>query len=84
VVEAMHRAVPVACSDIRVLREVGGDVPHYFDPHEPAAAARAIRAAMEDREGAALGPAQAARFTWREAARKTAAVYERALSAARR
>src|SRR6266540_1465083 len=38
VLEAMARGVPVACSDIPVLREVGGDAPEYFDPADPHAA----------------------------------------------
>jgi glycosyltransferase involved in cell wall biosynthesis len=76
----MQRGVPVACSDIPVLREVGGDVPHYFDPHDPVAAAAAILAATADREGAArLGPPRARRFTWAETARATYAAYERAI-----
>jgi glycosyltransferase involved in cell wall biosynthesis len=80
VLEAMQRGVPVACSDIPVLREVGGDVPHYFDPHDPVAAAAAILAATADREGAArLGPPRARRFTWAETARATYAAYERAI-----
>ena len=44
--EAMARGVPVACSDLPVLREVGGDVPSYFDPCDPRAAAEAISAAL--------------------------------------
>ena len=35
VVEAMARGVPVACSDIPVLREVGGELPRCFDPGRP-------------------------------------------------
>ncbi|HEX4806970.1 MAG TPA: glycosyltransferase family 1 protein, partial [Conexibacter sp.] len=48
VVEAMDRGVPVACSDIPVLREVGGDVPAYFDPRDPASAAAAVEAAIRE------------------------------------
>jgi glycosyltransferase involved in cell wall biosynthesis len=79
VVEALARGVPVACSDIPVLREVGGSLPHYFDPHDPADAARAIAGAMSDPDAARLGPAHAARFTWAAAARGTYAAYERAM-----
>jgi glycosyltransferase involved in cell wall biosynthesis len=83
VLEAMQRGVPVACSDIPVLREVGGGVPRYFDPRDPADAARAIREALAGPHDArAAAAAQAARFTWEEAARGTFAVYERALAAA--
>jgi glycosyltransferase involved in cell wall biosynthesis len=79
VVEAMGRGVPVACSDIAVLREVGGDVAHYFDPHDPAAAARAIGAALADPSAAQGGRERARRFTWAAAARATFDAYERAL-----
>ncbi len=77
VLEAMVRGVPVAASDLPVLHEVGGDVPHWFDPHDPAAAAAAIVAAMGDRGAAGAGRARAARFSWAETARATLDVYER-------
>jgi glycosyltransferase involved in cell wall biosynthesis len=79
--EAMSRGVPVACSDLSVLREVGGDVPHYFDPNDPDDAARAIQSAMDDANASARGPKRAARFTWEETARRTLLVYESALAA---
>ena len=34
-IEAMARGMPVACSDLPVLREVGGELPLYFDPGDP-------------------------------------------------
>jgi glycosyltransferase involved in cell wall biosynthesis len=80
VVEALAHGIPVATSDIPVLREIGGDLPHYFDPHDPADAARAIRAAFADERTRSLGPAHAARFTWAAAARGTHEVYQRALA----
>lgn len=40
--EAMELGMPLACSDIEVLREVAGDYPVYFDPHEPTAIADGI------------------------------------------
>ncbi len=81
VVEAMRRSVPVACSDIAVLHEVGGDVPVYFPPDDARAAARAIEQAM------AAGPhpqarATASRFTWEAAARGTYEAYGRACTSA--
>jgi glycosyltransferase involved in cell wall biosynthesis len=81
VLEAMARDVPVACSDIPVLREVGGDVPFYFDPHDPAAAARAIEAAMADGEAVERGRRRVGEFSWERSAERTLDVYERALSA---
>jgi glycosyltransferase involved in cell wall biosynthesis len=80
VLEAMRRGVPVACSDLPVLREVGGDVAHYFPLDDPAAAAAAIVAAMDDGTAARRGPARATKFSWEAAARGTYAAYERALA----
>ena len=80
VIEAMARGVPVACSDLPVLREVGGDVPHYFTPDDPAAAAAAIEAAQADSGARTAGPRRAARFTWEESARLHWEAYERALA----
>ena len=83
VIEAMARGVPVACSDIPVLREVGGDVAKYFPPDDAAAAATAIRAACEDPDAARAGRERAAGFSWQASARGTWEAYERALAAAR-
>jgi glycosyltransferase involved in cell wall biosynthesis len=80
VVEAMARGVPVACSDLPVLREVGGAVPHYFAPNDLAAAAGAIRAARRDADARTAGPQRAARFTWEESARRHWEAYERAVA----
>ena len=83
VLEAMARGVPVACSDIQVLHEVGGDAPCYFDPHDPAALARATEQAIGEAERRiAAGRARAATFSWRDAALATIEAYERALRAA--
>jgi glycosyltransferase involved in cell wall biosynthesis len=83
VVEAMDRGVPVACSDIPVLREVGGDVPRYFDPHDPASVAAEVEAAIREApERVARGRERAAGYSWAEAARGTLDAYERARHAA--
>ncbi|MBB4661508.1 glycosyltransferase family 4 protein [Conexibacter arvalis] len=82
VLEALERGVPVAASDLPVLREVGGDLPHWFDPHDPEGAAAAITAAIGDGATATRGPAHAERFSWRANARQTLAVYERVAAAA--
>jgi glycosyltransferase involved in cell wall biosynthesis len=42
--EAMELGVPLACSDIEVLREVAGDYPTYFNPRDPSAIASGISA----------------------------------------
>jgi glycosyltransferase involved in cell wall biosynthesis len=80
VIEALAHGLPVACSDLPVLREVAGELAHYFDPHDPADAARAIRAALSDIETPGLGPTYAARFSWAAAAAATIEVYERVLA----
>jgi glycosyltransferase involved in cell wall biosynthesis len=80
VLEAMARGVPVACSDLPVLREVGGEVAHYFTPDDPVAAAAAIEAARADSNARQAGPGRAARFTWEESARLHWEAYERALA----
>jgi glycosyltransferase involved in cell wall biosynthesis len=80
ILEAMQRGVPVACADTPALRELGGLVPRYFDPHDVAAAARTLQAALTEPHDVAAGTAQAGRFTWEESARGTFAAYERALA----
>lgn len=40
--EALAAGVPVICSDLPALREVGGDVPEYFDPLDGAVWRQAI------------------------------------------
>jgi glycosyltransferase involved in cell wall biosynthesis len=78
--EAMQRGVPVACSDIAVLREVGGDVAHHFDPDDPASTAAAVTAAMTDPAAVTRGPERAERFSWATSACGTYEAYERALA----
>jgi glycosyltransferase involved in cell wall biosynthesis len=85
VLEAMARGVPVACSDLPVLREVAAGLAELLDPGDPDSIAAAMRALLaRGDERAAAGRAHAARFTWQAAAIATAAVYERAAAAAGR
>jgi glycosyltransferase involved in cell wall biosynthesis len=79
-VEAFQRGVPAAVSDIPVLREVGGEAALYFDPHDPADAARVVLEASGNQRLIDAGPERAAHFSWPEAARKTFDAYERALA----
>ncbi len=78
VLEAMARGVPVAASDIPVLREVADSWPEFFDPRDPADAARAILEVLAHPPEPDRGRRLAARFTWPAAAEATWAVYDRA------
>lgn len=84
VLEAMQRGVPVACSDIPVLREVAGDAAAYFDPCSAQSAATTLRSLLGDTARAtrlaALGLTRAAAFTWERTAELTLLSYERALA----
>jgi glycosyltransferase involved in cell wall biosynthesis len=80
VLEALSRGVPVACSDLTVLREVSGGLARTFDPDDAPGAAAAISEALRGGGATAVeGPAWAARFTWEAAAQGTWEAYERAL-----
>jgi glycosyltransferase involved in cell wall biosynthesis len=83
VLEAMSRDVPVACSDIPVLREVAGDAALMFDPHDPTSIANAIGRLTRDRELAhelvQHGRERCRLFTWDHTAQATLASYRRAL-----
>jgi glycosyltransferase involved in cell wall biosynthesis len=79
VLEAMRRGVPVACSDLPVLREVAGDAAETFSPDDAEGAAAAILRAMSDTDAGERGRRRAASFSWERAARETLAVYERVL-----
>jgi len=79
-VEALAHGLPVAASDLPVLREVGGELAHWFHPRDPDGAAAAIGAALADPRPRREGPAWAARYSWEEAARATHEVYERVLA----
>jgi glycosyltransferase involved in cell wall biosynthesis len=81
VLEAMQRGTPVACSDLPVLREIGGDAAAYFDPGDAASAAAAIERVLADPGLPARSRAQAAGFSWESAARRHLEIYERCTSA---
>lgn len=44
--ECMATGTPIACSDIAVMREVAGDYPCYFNPHDDADIAAQMRLAL--------------------------------------
>lgn len=84
VLEAMARAVPVACSDRPALPEVAGDAALLFDPEDQDAVTTAIRRLLNDRELAARlverGRARVGLFTWERTAEATLESYRRAVA----
>ena len=62
------------------LREVGGELPRFFDPDDPVDAARAVAEALSSPNGLPEARDWAMRFTWDAAALETWAVYDRALA----
>jgi len=84
IVEALACGTPVMAAATSSLPEAGGDVAFYFDPHDPDELAGQLAAVLDDpglrRRTRAAGPAHAARFSWAQAGRDTAAAYGRALA----
>jgi glycosyltransferase involved in cell wall biosynthesis len=85
VLEAMARAVPVACANVSSLPEVAGEAALLFDPRNETAIASALERLLSDPAEAerlrALGLARAREFTWERTARATLESYRLALSA---
>ena len=85
VVEAMACGTPVLCTDLPVLREVGGDAAEYCPLGEPSAWAARITALLRERESRpdawearrAAGLARSAAFTWTRYAETMQDIYER-------
>ena len=75
VLEAMAQAVPVVCSDIPVLHEVGGNAVQYFNPHDPQDIAYRIDSVLQNEmlqsEMIKRGKERAREFTWEKTARET-------------
>ena len=75
VLEAMAAGIPVACSKISPLTEIGGDSVLYFDPADEDGIESALERVVSDealRQRLAVdGPAQARGFTWERAAQRT-------------
>jgi glycosyltransferase involved in cell wall biosynthesis len=80
VLEALARGVPVACSDLPVLREVGDRLPCFFDADDPEGAARAVAAALASPRPLPGAHEWASRFTWEAAGTETWRAYDRALA----
>jgi glycosyltransferase involved in cell wall biosynthesis len=84
VLEAMARAVPVACSNASSLPEVAGDAALLFDPHDESAIASAVECLLGDPVEAERlrrrGLNRAGQFTWERTAHLTLDSYYRALA----
>ncbi|HEY3175608.1 MAG TPA: glycosyltransferase family 1 protein [Candidatus Polarisedimenticolia bacterium] len=83
VLEAMACGAPVVASRAGAIPEVGGDACLYVDPSDERQIEGAIARILDDETLAAdlsrRGRERAARFTWRETARRTIEVYRGAL-----
>jgi len=79
VVEGMACGTPVICSDIPVLREIGGEAAYFTTLDSPPALAEGIRFVLTDAKQREhmiqRGFDQSRQFTWTETARQTIALY---------
>jgi glycosyltransferase involved in cell wall biosynthesis len=79
VLDALSRGTAVLAARSGALPETGGQAAAYFDPADPDSLTDQLRALLADPAGrlrlAEAGASWAARFTWPEAARQTAAIY---------
>jgi len=86
ILEAMACGIPVVASTADALVEVGGDAALYAPPRSADELAVALERALEDEPLRArlrdAGPLRAARFTWDDAAEKTAAAIAEAAETA--
>lgn len=74
IIEAGFSHLPVFCSDIPVLRELGGPTLHYFDPHaDPGAVAGLIARTLTASPAYAWASRARARYAW-------SAIYTRQLA----
>jgi alpha-1,3-rhamnosyl/mannosyltransferase len=84
VLEAMVQGTAVVCSDIPVLREVGGDAAQFVPLDDVEALADTIDALLRDGQArealVARGLAHAAGYSWERCADATIAVYREALT----
>lgn len=80
VIEAMAAGTPVICSDIPVLREIGGEAALFFDPENSAQLVENISKILSGknlRDGLiAQGKNAAQKFTWQKTAQKTLDIYK--------
>ncbi len=80
ILEAAACGVPIACSDIPVLREVAGQGAEYFDPNNLDNMTDVIRGLLDNpiklEELANLALARSKHFSWNKAAKETMEIYK--------
>jgi glycosyltransferase involved in cell wall biosynthesis len=80
VIEAMKAGLPVACSNVASLPEVGGDAVLYFDPESPEDISKKVMTLIEDKgmreKLVEKGIMRASQFTWEKNAVETLKVYK--------
>lgn len=79
--EAMACEIPVVCSDIPVLREVGGLSPIYFNPHDVNSLVQAIEELVfsSPKERILKGKQRTLEFQWQKSVKELVKVYSRVL-----
>lgn len=80
-IEAFQRGTPVVCSDVPVLREVGGDFCRYFDPKSADSFAETVLRLLDSEKDYAALREKVAGYkpvTWDEVAEGIAGMIERA------
>ena len=92
VIEAMACGTPILCSDLPVLREVGGAAAEYCAADDPAAWATSVAALLDERAHhpsawatrQAAGVARASNFSWERCADAMRKIYRDVAMAAER
>jgi len=81
--EAMSHGLPVAASNLDVLKEVYEDAVIYFDPEDPYDIARVVDKLLTDKHLQAKlrekGYQQIKKYSWQRMAEQTLEIYEKAL-----
>ncbi len=82
--EAMNYGTPVISSDATCLPEIYGHAAHYFNPTSVSDMARAIDEVLSDkklqRRLVAIGSEQVSKYSWKNTAKETLAVYKKVLT----
>jgi glycosyltransferase involved in cell wall biosynthesis len=84
VLEGMSYGAPVLCSDLPVLREVGGDAAHYVDSLKPeliaAEVSRLLADPQERQRMSTAGLARSTEFSWDDVAQRTLEIFRHQLA----